>query len=133
MSNGAQQGGLDAFPAVEMAAFDSLPPELRALLNYAPLDYSALALARAKPGGVQQIGGLAIVTPDERGAMAARIYERLGPTAAEPFQAGSGTKVARATLRPLLTGRTFPSRSRARGANYLISLVSALGLEPRTL
>lgn len=40
MSNGAQQGGMDASPAVEMAAFDSLPPELRALLNYAPLDYS---------------------------------------------------------------------------------------------
>jgi hypothetical protein len=51
-SNGAQFGeGDNATSIEEMRHFDTLPPELRELLNYSVLDWSAAQLGRASPGG----------------------------------------------------------------------------------
>lgn len=112
MSNGQEVGGVQATPQEEMEAFDRLPPDARALLNCAHINYSAKQLARASTGGVQTCGGFTISRPNEQAALLAKIAE----TEAQfiPLKAlrnKTGRDVARATLRPLLRGRMFSRRS----------------------
>ena len=99
MSNGSAFGtgfGYDTAtdPATEMHAFDRLAPELRALLNYSTLDYSAAQLARLRAGGVQKTSWGAIETPDERGPVIEKIKAVNAAHEVDPE-----AEVARATLR----------------------------------
>jgi len=94
----ARFGALKATPAAEMAAFDSLPFALRALLNYSTLDYSALQLARESAGGVRRIGAIAIETPDRRNRIVAEI-EAMNAAHGGPLNASRTQKFAHATLR----------------------------------
>ena len=109
MSNGATTGGLDASSTAEMAAFDKLDEGVRALLNYAHVNWSAVALARAA-GGVTRIGAIVITKPDESRVLLEKIAE--AEAVHPPLNTPKRTKVARATLRPLATRRTFRFRSR---------------------
>jgi hypothetical protein len=100
MSNGSIFG-LEASPREEMEAFDKLPPELRALLNDAPLNFSALQLARAKPGGMRQWSGVFIEEPDERKALLDGIAKQVDamPTPLKPLRAYQPTVAERRALK----------------------------------
>jgi hypothetical protein len=74
-SNGTDFGGLFASSECEMFAFDSLPRELRDLLNYAAEDWSALQLARAAPVKTVSTFGFAMTTGGDRERLVAKIRE----------------------------------------------------------
>jgi hypothetical protein len=65
-SNGVSSGGDDADSQQEMRAFDDLPPDVRELLNYAVLDWSAHDVWRQSPGGTVTSGPVVITRPDRR-------------------------------------------------------------------
>ncbi len=90
----AGYGDDDSDARTEMRAFDALPPDVRDMLNYATVDWSAAQLARASPGGVTQMGSVVITRPDARTPLIDKIRAEEAKFPGTPFM-----------LRPLQRGR----------------------------